>query len=86
MAVHINRILKLRPADHFKMVAKLKRNQQIRRARNSLFRPDHPLDNYINGRKRIDPVSFCAKQWRLHSLKTPISFKEPLITAQFARK
>ena len=73
----------MRPQNRFRMMSKLRRNQQIRKARNSLYRPENLLDNYIDGRKGIDPNSFRAEQWRLHSLKTGISFENPLITAQF---
>ena len=83
MAVKIKKILRLRPADCFRMIVKLNRNQRIRQARNSLCRPANPLNSYRDGRKPINPNSFRAAQWRLHSLKTDISFKHPLITAHF---
>ena len=85
MVVKISKILEHKTANRFKMMSKIKRNQQIRKARNRLFRPANALDNYIDGRKNVNPSSFRAKQWRLYSLKTPISYNQPLVTAQFAR-
>ena len=85
MAISIKKILKLSPDNRFRMLAKLKRNQRIRKSRNSLFRLKNVLDNYVDGRKEIDPSVFRAEQWRIHSLKRDIDFRNPLITAQFFR-
>ena len=48
MAVKIRKILEHKTANRFKMMSKIKRNQQIRKARNRLFRPTGALDNYMD--------------------------------------